>query len=292
MQPDATDADRLATAPIPDWKVRPTWRQWLGWIAPFAAIHLLPLLAFFTGASPTVWVVCLVLYWVRMFGVTAGYHRYFSHRTFKIGRVGQFLLALLSETSAQKGVLWWAAHHRHHHRHSDRPGDAHSVRQDGLFHSHLGWMFSPRWRYDGDNSRVGDLARYPELVWIDRHWWLPPTLLAAAVTLLFGWSGLLIGFMFSTVLLWHGTFTINSLAHVFGRQPYDSGDDSRNNWFLAAITMGEGWHNNHHYYQSSCRQGFRWWQLDPTYYILKALSRFGIVWDIREPPARVLSQTP
>ncbi len=262
--------------------------EFLRWYGPFIAVHLLPLLAFVTGTRAIDWIVCVALYWIRMFFVTGVYHRYFAHRTYKTSRVMQFLLAFGAMTTAQQGVLWWAAHHRHHHRHSDQPGDVHSVRQDGLLYSHVGWMFTPRWS-GTDYGKVRDFAKYPELVFLNRHWGLPPTILGFAVWLWLGWSGLLIGFMLSTVILWHGTFTINSLSHVFGYQKYETGDDSRNNWFLAIITMGEGWHNNHHYYQSSCRQGFEWWQYDFTYYILKAMSFVGLVWDIREPPAKVVA---
>lgn len=252
-------------------------------------IHLLVLGALFTGARPIDWIVCGVLYVVRMFGVTAGYHRYFSHRSYKMGRVGQFLMAFLAQTSAQKGVLWWASHHRSHHKHSDTESDTHSPMHGGLFYSHLGWLYDDT--SETDMSRIKDLTRYPELVWLNRNWWVPPLVLGVAVFLTLGWSGLFIGFFLSTCLLWHGTFVINSLSHLWGYQDYASGDDSRNNFFLALITLGEGWHNNHHHYQSSTRQGFRWWQIDITYYVLKAMSWVGLVWDLREPPAAVVEKT-
>ncbi len=252
-------------------------------------VHLAVLGVLFTGARPIDWIVCGALYFVRMFGVTAGYHRYFSHRTFKTSRVGQFLLAFLAQSSFQKGVLWWASHHRHHHKHSDTERDAHSAPREGFFYSHLGWLYDGNDETDWD--KIKDLSRYPELVWLDRHWWVPPVTLAVAVFLTLGWSGLFVGFFLSTVLLWHGTFFINSLCHIWGRQTYVSGDQSRNNFFLALLTMGEGWHNNHHYYQASVRQGFRWWQVDMTYYVVKLLSFVGLVWDVREPPQSVLDGT-
>lgn len=249
-------------------------------------VHLACLGAFWSGASASVVWCCIVLYWVRMFGVTAGYHRYFSHRTFKTSRWFQFALAFLAQTSSQRGVLWWASNHRHHHRYSDQPEDIHSVRQSGFFHAHIGWVYA----VDGnaDLSRVRDLAKYPELRWLDRYWVVPPTVLGVLVTSIWGWEGLFVGFCLSTVLLWHGTFTINSLSHVFGSRRYPTTDDSRNNALLAFLTMGEGWHNNHHHYMLSCRQGFRWWEFDMTYYLLKMLSWVGLVWDIREPPAKAL----
>jgi len=257
--------------------------QWLG-AAPFIAVHLLPLLAFWTGTRWQDWACCVALYWVRMFGVTGVYHRYFSHRTYKTSRVFQFLLALVAMSSSQKGVLWWASNHRVHHKLSDKDGDPHDSRR-GFWYSHVGWLYD--YREKTDYSKVKDLARYPELVFLNEYWALPPLALGVAVWAFLGWSGLLIGFFLSTALLWHGTFTINSLSHMLGNRRYETGEDSKNNWLLAIITMGEGWHNNHHHYMGSTRQGFYWWEIDVSYYILRGLQALGLVWDIKEPPARV-----
>ncbi len=262
-------------------------RSFLG-AAPFIAVHFLALGGLFTGVTVADIIVCIALYWIRMFAVTGAYHRYFSHRTYKTSRVFQFLLAFLAETSSQKGALWWAAHHRRHHKYSDQPEDIHSPRQRGLFYAHVGWMFNSE-NDDTDYSKIRDLAKYPELRFLNRYWMLPPIMLGFAVWFFLGWSGLWTGFMLSTVLLWHGTFTINSLSHVFGKRVYQTTDDSRNSFLLAIITMGEGWHNNHHYYQASTRQGFHWWQIDMTYYVLKMLSWMGLVWDLKEPPAHVVA---
>jgi stearoyl-CoA desaturase (delta-9 desaturase) len=257
---------------------------------PFIVIHLLCLGAVWTGVHVGDLVLCVSLYYIRLFGVTAGYHRYFSHRTFKTSRVGQFLLGWLAQTSAQQGILWWAAKHRQHHRYSDLPGDVHSPRQHGMWYAHVGWIFARRnFETAADLDKVKDLAQYPELVWLDRQKYLPATLLGFATWWAFGWSGLVVGFFWSTVLAWHGTFTINSLAHGIGRRRFYTGDDSRNNWFLAAVvTLGEGWHNNHHYFRSSTRQGFRWWEVDLTYYGLVALSRLRLVSSLTEPPRQVI----
>ena len=254
---------------------------------PFVIVHLTCFAAIWTGVTAQALAICFTLYVVRMFGNTAGNHRYFSHRTYKTSRVGQFLLAMLCQSSAQRGVLWWAAKHRHHHKHSDTPEDVHSPRHMGFFHAHVGWIFRPR-RETADYSTVRDLTRYPELVWLNRHAYVVPFLLAVGVFLWAGWPGLIVGFFWSTVLLYHGTFMINSLAHVHGKQRYLTGDDSRNNWWLALITLGEGWHNNHHAYQSSTRQGFRWWEIDITYYVLRIIALTGVIWDLREPPAELV----
>jgi len=254
---------------------------------PFIVVHLVCITAIWTGVTVEWLLVAVVLYVVRMFGLTAGYHRYFSHRSYKTSRVGQFLLALLAQTSAQRGVLWWSAKHRLHHLHSDTPLDPHSPTQRGFWYAHVGWIFHQQ-DHDTDYSVVADLSVYPELRWLDRHPYLPAAGLAVLLFALGGWTGLVVGFFWSTVVLYHGTFMINSLAHVHGRQRYLTGDDSRNNWWLAVITLGEGWHNNHHAYQRSTRQGFHWWEYDPTYYVLRALSKVGLVWDLGEPPPDVV----
>ncbi|HET6521796.1 MAG TPA: acyl-CoA desaturase [Geminicoccaceae bacterium] len=254
---------------------------------PFLLVHLACFAAIWTGVTAEALALCAALYVLRIFGIGAGYHRYFAHRAYKTSRFVQFLLALLCETTAQRGVLWWAAKHRRHHLHSDTELDVHSPRRHGFLFAHVGWIFTPR-NDATDYDAIPDFARYPELVWLDRHTYLPPALLALLTWLIAGWPGLVVGFCWSTVLVWHATFSINSLAHVVGRRRYVTGDDSRNNWLLAIVTMGEGWHNNHHAYQSSVRQGFRWWEYDPTFYILKVLSWFGIVWDLQSPPEAVV----
>jgi stearoyl-CoA desaturase (delta-9 desaturase) len=257
--------------------------------SPFFAIQLAAVAGiFWLGWSWKGALLAVALYYVRMFGVTGAYHRYFSHRTYKTSRVFQFLLAVLAMTSVQKGVLWWASHHRTHHRNSDQATDVHSVLQDGFWWSHVGWIVSHKYD-DTDLSKVRDLARFPELRFLDRFHVLVPIAYAVSLWLLGGTWALFWGFFVSTTLLWHGTFTINSLTHVFGSQRYLTTDNSRNNLLLALITMGEGWHNNHHYYQRSTKQGFFWWEVDATYYVLRALSWLGLVWDLHVPPAHVLS---
>ena len=223
----------------------------------------------------------LAMYAIRMFGITAGYHRYFSHRTYKLSRVWQFMLAFLAETSGQKGVLWWAAHHRLHHQHADGELDVHSPGRRGFWWAHVGWILSN----DYDEYDVGlirDFSKYPELFWLDQHYLVPPAVLGGLLLLAGGPGAFVWGFVVSTVLLFHATFTINSLAHLWGSRRFNTADDSRNNFVLAMITLGEGWHNNHHQFMYACRQGIRWWELDVTFYGLKLLSRLGIAKDLRE----------
>lgn len=277
----------------------------------FGFFHLMPLFAIATGATAFDWWLCLGMYYFRMFWITGGYHRYFSHKTYKTSRVFQFLIAFFAETSVQKGVLWWGAHHRHHHKASDTPADPHSMKIYGFWYSHIGWIAGPEYKETDFNS-IQDYGKFPEIKWIDKHYVYPVIVMALAIFTLggfvnnvadystdLGWatigswslqggtSALLIGFLLSTAILFHGTFSINSIMHKIGNKRYESGDESRNSLILALVTLGEGWHNNHHYYMSSTRQGFYWWEIDITYYILKAFSFVGLVWDIQEVPKHI-----
>lgn len=257
--------------------------------AAFFAVHLACFAALFTGVTVRAALLAIALYFLRIFAIGAGYHRYFAHRAFRTSRAFQFVLGFLAQTSAQRGVLWWAAHHRRHHKHSDTELDVHSPILRSVFYAHVGWILVPR-NEATDIKGVRDLARYKELRWLDRHPYLPAATLAFATWLIAGLPGLVVGFCWSTVAVWHATFSINSLGHLLGRRRYVTGDHSRNNWLLALITMGEGWHNNHHAYQASVRQGFRWWEYDFTFYLLRLLSCLRLVWDLHEPPKAVVNR--
>lgn len=267
----------------------------------FALVCLSPILLFWVGWSPVAIAVAAGLYWLRMFGITAVYHRYFSHRTYKTGRVFQFILAFIGNMAGQRGPLWWAAHHRHHHKFSDQEEDAHSPLRSGFWNSHVLW-WARRKNVATKLSDIKDFAKYPELVFLDRFDSIAPLsvgvfcyALGAFLQAYFPalgttpWQMTVWGFGVSTVVLFHGVAVINSLAHVMGRKRFPSGDGSRNSFILAFITMGEGWHNNHHFYANSTRQGFYWWQWDPSYYLLWALSKAGLVWDLKPVPQRVMN---
>lgn len=265
---------------------------------PFIILHLGCLGVLWVGASHVAVGLAFALYWVRMFGLTSFYHRYFSHRSFKTSRFMQFVFAVWGMTCIQRGPLWWASHHRHHHQASDQPDDMHSPIQKGFLQSHIGWITDP------DNlithyDRVKDLCKFPELVWINRYDWVVPSLYGISLLALgyalsiwapqlhtnagqiFVW-----GFFVSTMVLFHGTSTINSLSHVFGSKRYDTGDTSRNNALLAIITMGEGWHNNHHKFKGCVRQGFFWWEIDMSFYLLTVMSWFGLIYDLNPVPQK------
>ncbi|UCF39358.1 MAG: acyl-CoA desaturase [Acidobacteriota bacterium] len=280
-----------------------TEKKKVDWVRaiPFYALHLACLGVIWVGWSWTAVLVAAVLYAIRMFAVTGFYHRYFSHRTFKTSRPVQFLFGVLGNSAVQRGPLWWAANHRHHHRHSDREEDIHSPIQDGFYWSHFGWITS-KGIFKTKLDYVRDLAKFPELRWLDRFDNFVPLALAIG---LFGFGELLRlvapglgttgpqlliwGFFISTVVLFHGTCTINSLAHTFGRRRYETTDHSRNSLILALITLGEGWHNNHHHFPASTRQGFFWWEVDLTYYVLVLFSKLGLIWDLRGVPEHVRS---
>jgi stearoyl-CoA desaturase (delta-9 desaturase) len=257
---------------------------------PFFLVHVLCLAVVFTGITRTALILFVVMFFSRSFFVTAAYHRYFSHRTYKLNRFWQFVFAFMAESSAQKGVLWWAANHRVHHRYSDTDLDVHSPRK-GFWWSHVGWILADKYK-PTDLTGIKDFAKFPELRFLNKHDWIAPWTFGVAAFLIGGWAGLVVGFFWSTVLLWHSTFLVNSAAHVFGRRRYDTDDTSRNSLLISLITGGEGWHNNHHHYQASCRQGFFWWEIDTTWYGLKVLSWLRIVRDLKAPPARVLRPEP
>jgi stearoyl-CoA desaturase (delta-9 desaturase) len=286
FQGDATEADRPELINVVKQAV-------------FWAVHLACFLAIWSGVSWVAVGVCVFLYIARMFGITGGYHRYFSHRSYKTSRPFQFLLGFLGATSAQKGPIWWASHHRHHHRHSDQPEDLHSPIINGIYYAHVGWVLSSEF-VNTRNELVKDLLQFPELRLLDKYNLVPPVILAVACYYLgvfleayypgLGTSGfqmLVWGFFISTTLVYHGTFCINSFTHLFGKRRFKTTDHSRNSLIFALITLGEGWHNNHHYYPGSEQQGFYWWEIDISHYILKVFSWMGLVWDLRTPPERV-----
>ena len=272
-------------------------------IIPFILLHVSCLAVFFVGFSWFAVSVMFGFYLLRMFAITAFYHRYFSHKAFKTSRTVQFIFALIGVMSTQNGPLWWAAHHRYHHRHADKVGDLHSPR-DGFWYSHMGWFLNKQ-NYATQEHLVKDWIKYPELRWLDRHsvlvsvltgtsFWLVGSVLAYVAPSL-GTNGVQLfvwGFLISTILLTHVTLTINSFAHRFGFRTYPTQDDSRNNWFLALLTLGEGWHNNHHFCPASVRQGFVWWQIDLSFYVLKMMESVGLVWDLVPIPDKAFRAQP
>lgn len=270
-------------------------------IIPFILIHLVCLAVIWVGVSPFALMIAFISYFIRMFAITAFYHRYFSHRTFKVHRLTQAVFAIIGATASQRGPLWWAAHHRHHHKHSDKESDRHSP-SNGFLHSHMQWFLKDE-NFHTETHRVKDLAKFPELRFIDRYDVFFPILLIIFLYFLGeivnyiqpefhtnGWQLVIWGYFISTVFLSHITYCINSLAHVFGSRTYNTDDNSRNNFILAILTLGEGWHNNHHCAPGTVKQGFKWWQIDVSYYIVKFMEKLGLVWDLRYPNQKLLER--
>jgi stearoyl-CoA desaturase (Delta-9 desaturase) len=283
---------KTASAESIDW-----WR-----VLPFVALHLALVALFWVGWSPFAVVFAILMYVVRMFAITGFYHRYFAHKTFHTSRIAQFIFALIGATAVQRGPLWWAAHHRCHHMHADQPLDVHSPHQHGLLWSHLGWFLSHA-NFKTQLDRVRELSRYRELCWLDRFDSLIPIAFAAIIYSLgallqarapvlqtSGWQLIVWGFVVSTIALYHATFCVNSLAHVWGSRRYATRDHSRNNLLIAILTLGEGWHNNHHHFPGSAKQGFYWWEIDLTYYGLKLLAALGIIWQLKQVPLDIRAQ--
>lgn len=265
-------------------------------------MHAPCVLIFWVGVSRLTLVVCAVLYLVRGIGITAGYHRYFAHRSYKTSRAFQFALAVVGTSAVQQGPLWWAAHHRAHHKYSDTDRDVHSPITQGFWYAHMGWIAAPA-NQPTDYKAVPDLFKFPELRFLNKFHLLPPVLLAAGLwtagalleryrpqTGVTGAQLLVWGFFFNTVLLYHSTFAINSLTHLFGRRRFPTKDDSRNSFLIALFTLGEGWHNNHHHFPASARQGFYWWEIDFTHYVVSVWKWLGLVWDVQSPPERIYRQ--
>ena len=265
---------------------------------PYVLIHLFTILAFFYPVTISCLVVALVSYSLRMFSITAFYHRYFSHRSFKTSRIVQFVGAFVACSSGQRGPLWWAAHHRRHHKHSDTEEDVHSPHTKSFFWSHTLW-FMTDYAVPTFLKEIPDWLKFKELQFLNRFDWIPLVLLGfacyyapqitwfAELTGLSNMQMLLWGFFVPTIVLYHATFAVNSITHMFGKRRFNTKDQSRNNWIVAIFAFGEGWHNNHHFFPGSARQGFFKGEFDLTYYGLKFLSFFGLVRDLRPVPGWV-----
>lgn len=260
-------------------------------LGPLIAVHL----ALFSIPFVPVTIASIVTLFVMMrisgMGVTIGFHRYLSHHAFKTSRAFQFLLAAAGCTALQKGPLWWVIHHREHHKHSDTEKDVHSPVVDGFWYGHVGWLFAKDLMRP-DHAGVKDLMKYPELIWLDRFWMVPGVLAAGLCFWIDGLSGLIYGYCLSTVLIFQITFAVNSIGHRWGPQRFDTGEGSRNNWFLGYLAMGDGWHNNHHRAPTSARHGFAWYEFDVSYRFIRLFRLVGLVWDVRQPPANVVANAP
>jgi stearoyl-CoA desaturase (delta-9 desaturase) len=268
-------------------------------------LHLGALGVFFVPFTPGLAVAAAVGYFVRVFAWEGGSHRYFAHKAFKTSRAFQCVLALLSAAAGVRGPLWWATHHRLHHRKADTPEDPNTPLYRGFWYAYVGWLFEKK-NADSDLDSAPDLACYPELVFINRFHYFAPLVLLVLIYLvgqhstLFGASGLGLSavawvFFLSTALSMQALFSVGSLGHgiqpgLLNHRRFDTRDTSTNLGLMSILTMGASWHNNHHRCAVAARSGFYWWQVDLTYRVLQVMSLVGLVWDLRQPPERILRE--
>jgi stearoyl-CoA desaturase (delta-9 desaturase) len=261
-------------------------------ITVFWAVQASALLVFavpFRWAFIALWAAS---HFLRAIGLTLAFHRYFAHRAFKMNRVARFVWAFIGTAAMQKGPLWWAGHHVNHHRFADREGDPHSPMVSGVYYAHIGWFLNDT-KYDSveaSNPVIRDFSKVPEIAWLEKYFFFPPLALAIGMFLIGGMPWLVWGFCLPTMTLAHATFAINTVNHMFGSRRFETVDESRNNPLTAFFAVGEGWHNNHHRYQRAARNGFYWWELDLTWYVIRAMAVLGIASDVQPVPARIYEE--
>jgi stearoyl-CoA desaturase (Delta-9 desaturase) len=255
------------------------------------AFHVLAVIGVYqVGIS---WRLCLLAlgsYLVRMWAVTVGYHRYFSHRAFKTSRVFQFIIGVMGTLAVERGPLWWGALHRRHHTYADSDDDIHSPTLHGFFWAYIGWMHSKTHTATTDYAAMRDFKRFRELYWLNEYYIVAPLVACGLLFVFCDYATFVWVVLVATVVQWHALFASNTFCHLFGSRRFDTKDTSTNNAVCALLVLGEGWHNNHHFFPGSARQGFYWWEYDVGYYSIKLLQALRLVWDVREVPARVLRQ--
>lgn len=243
----------------------------------------------FTWGLVALWAVS---HFLRAIGLTLAYHRYFAHRSFQMNRVARFFWAFVGTCAMQKGPIWWAGHHVNHHKFADREGDPHSPMVSGVYYAHIGWFLNDTKhdQLEANNPVVRDFSKAWEIAMLEKFHFIPPAILAVAMYAIGGAPWLVWGFCLPTMTLAHATFCINTVNHLFGSRRFDTIDESRNNVFTAFFAVGEGWHNNHHRYQRAARNGFYWWEFDPTWYVIRAMAAVGLAWDVQPVPERIYEE--
>ena len=230
-----------------------------------------------------------VSHFARAVGLTLAFHRYYAHRAFQMNRAARFIWTFAGVAAMQKGPLWWAGHHVYHHKFADRDGDPHSPKVSGFYYAHIGWFLNDQKykKIDPSNPVVRDFSKYPDVRLLDEYYFLPPLLLGLAMYAIGGFPWVVWGFCLPTMTLAHATFAINTVNHLYGSRRFETRDESRNNAITALFAAGEGWHNNHHRYQRAARNGFYWWEIDITYYVILAMQAVGLAWDVQRVPDRI-----
>lgn len=261
-------------------------------MAVFWIVQASALLVFAVPCSAGLIALWAVSHFLRAIGLTLAFHRYFAHRAFQMHRAARFVWAFIGTAAMQKGPLWWAGHHIHHHKYADREGDPHSPMVSGIYYAHIGWFLNDTKhdKIDATNPVVRDFSKAWEIRLLSDYFFVPPLLLALTLFLVGGLPWLVWGFCLPTVTLAHSTFAINTVNHLFGSRRFDTIDESRNNPLTALFAVGEGWHNNHHRFQRAARNGFYWWEFDPTWYVIKLMSFVGLAWDLQPVPERIYAE--
>ena len=250
-----------------------------------ASVFLVP----FSWSLVLLWAVS---HFLRAIGLTLTFHRYLAHRAFQMNRGVRFVWAFIGTCAMQKGPIWWAGHHVNHHKFADREGDPHSPMVSGVYYAHIGWFLNDTKhdQLEPNNPVLRDFSKYWELAMLERFHFVPPIMLAVAMYLIGGAPWLVWGFCLPTMTLAHATFAINTVNHMFGSRRFDTIDESRNNAVTAIFAAGEGWHNNHHRFQRAARNGFYWWEFDPTWYVIRAMAAVGLAWDLQQVPERIYEE--
>jgi len=274
-----------------DYKVNPKTyfgREWLAkdfmYAAVFGIIHIGAAFApfYFTWKAFACFLVGYLI--TGMFGITLSYHRQLSHRSFKTFKVLEYLFAYCGALAMQSHPINWCSSHRHHHGATDTENDVHSPR-DGFWWAHAGWLLDQKGTWmRADKNNASDLASQWFYRMLQATYPLHAIVLPIAGLAWFGGLPCVLwGFFFRVVWVWHVTWAVNSVSHVWGYQDWNTGDISMNNWLVGIFAFGEGWHNNHHAFENSCRHGLKWFQFDPTWYTIKTLAFFGLAWDLKYP---------
>ena len=253
-----------------------------GWIA---FMHLGCLAAFSTFSWKALGVTLFLWWFTGCLGITLGYHRFFTHRSFSTPKPVQYFLAVCGSLAGEAGPIAWVAAHRYHHTYSDTDKDPHSPLK-GFLWAHMSWLFGREdflADFDSYKRYTPDMANDKFLVWLDKWHIVPSFILAGILYAMGGWPFVVWGIFVRSVIVYHVTWFVNSASHMWGYRSYKTTDDSRNNWWVAILAFGEGWHNNHHAFQRSARHGFRWWEVDVTYRMIQLLWMMGLASDIHLP---------
>jgi stearoyl-CoA desaturase (delta-9 desaturase) len=261
----------------------------ISWISVgfFAIVHGLALLAPWYFSWSALGTMILLHWFLGSIGICLGYHRLLSHRSFQVPKWLEYAIALIGATALQGGPIFWVAGHRLHHAHTeDEEKDPYSARR-GFWWSHMLWIIYPKPDFFNPNKYrkyAPDLARDPFYMWLDKYFILLQIPLAVGLYLIGGWSFIIWGMCLKSVLLWHSTWFINSVTHMWGYRTFETNDNSRNLWWAAIVTYGEGWHNNHHAYPNVAKAGWRWWEVDVTWWAIQFLRSLGLATKVIMPP--------